>query len=198
MIRERSAGIELKVNTIIMEVFVLLWRYACAIPVALLVWALVTVLGVTVIHKGFIEFLSGAHNQPMYPAISFGIAYTATFLGVLSGARCLPLGNRILGGLVILFIGLAYYFVSWFVYLRHAIPSKHGNDPLLIEHALGGACAVWAIVDASRRSKSALRDADGRTRHSGIWTSRWWRFYLIGISAGFVLGWLVIIVDRAR
>jgi hypothetical protein len=179
-----------------MEVVGLLWRYACAILVTLLVWAFVILLGVKVINKGVIEFLSGAQNHPMYSTACFAIAYTSAFAGVLLGGLCLPGRSRVMACMALLVLGLAYYMTFWFVYWRHDMPSKHGNGPLLIPLAAGGLCAVWATVLASRRARAASSQTGGVRSPGALWASCSWRCYLIGIGVGAVLLWVVDYVDR--
>ena len=132
----------MRANTVIIEVVGFLWRYACAILVTLLVWAAVILLGVTIINKGVIEFLSGAHNHPMHPTACFCIAFTAAFWGVQLGGLCLPARSRVFACVALLIMGLAYYMTFWYVSWRHEMSSKHGNDALLIPLAAGG-CAPY-------------------------------------------------------
>jgi hypothetical protein len=185
----------MRANTVIMEVVGLLWRYACAILVTLLVWAFIILIGVMVIDKGVIEFLSGAHNHPMHLTACFGIAYTAAFAGVLFGGLCLPGRSRVLACVALLILGLGYYMTFWYVYWRHEMPSKHGNGPLLFPLAAGGLCALWATVLTIRRAKAGNREA-GEVRSPGALLAVYSRrCFLIGISAGVFLLWVATYLD---
>lgn len=123
----------MRANAVIMEMVGLLWRYVSAILVTFVVSALVILLGATIIDKGVIGFLSGAHNHPMYPTATFAIAFTAAFWGIQLGGLCLPARSRVLACVALVVMGLAYYMTYWYVYWRHEAPSKHGNDPLLFQ-----------------------------------------------------------------
>lgn len=185
----------MRAKTVIMEVVGLLWRYACAILVTLLVWALVVLLGVTVIDKGFIEFLSGANNHPMHPAFFFGIGYTSAFLGILLGGLCLPARSRMPACIILLVMGLTYYMTLWYFGWSQVMHSKHGTDLLLIPLAAGGLCAIWATALASRRAKAAQAKAEGVRSPRALWVSCSWRCYLIGICVGVVVTWVMIFAN---
>lgn len=174
-----------KVNSIIVGLLELLWRYCCSICTALLVFASIIFLGAFAMDKDFLRFLSGAVDHPIYPILSFSLVYTATYAAVSLGTFCVPHRSRIMASGLIMMLGIITYLSFWYLEWRHEFWSKHGNEPRVLPILFGGAFATLAAV-SSGKDKLALANNAPVANEGMILLHTYRRWFMIGIGAGVV------------
>jgi hypothetical protein len=125
-------------------------RYVAALVLLFAVAALVICFGAISLDTETTELLSP--TRPANSSLEFFVDCAAAAIGMFLATFCLPRKSRAIGGTILLFMGLAYYWAFWWVLWSEINPmAHHGHGWMVPPFALGGLGSLWTVALISRR-----------------------------------------------